>query len=39
MTKAFSIDVERAVFSYSADPPGHFQNGQGVKIAPPVIHT
>ena len=38
-TNAFSSDVQRAVFSSSSKPAGHFQNGQGVKIVRDVIHT
>jgi hypothetical protein len=39
MTKAFSSDVQRAVFSYSSKPTKQFENAQGVKIVRHVIHT
>lgn len=39
MTRAFSSDVQKAVFSYSSKPDSQFQNGQGIKIVRQVIHT
>jgi hypothetical protein len=39
MTKTFSSDVEKALFSYSSKPVHEFQNGRGMKIERVVIHT
>ncbi|OGB27020.1 MAG: hypothetical protein A3I66_22315 [Burkholderiales bacterium RIFCSPLOWO2_02_FULL_57_36] len=39
MAKAFSSDVQKAVFSYSSKPSIYFQNGQGARIKHHVIHT